>query len=528
MEFLRALQYYKKEHLLSPPMGIEPVFKNEEDVMNAFIDILKNNLRVLIYGDYDPDGGFSKKILQMGFEYLGHTNFECCPYFKRTHKIDPIAINRALAGNFDYMIICDAGSSDPQTVKRLIAQGVKIILLDHHESIFSYENFGEAHMINTTFDNRERDSDIVLSAGALTYLVVKKLCERLGRSEISSTSALALASLYADSIDMTGDLQRTIYYKAMKLDVLELPGILQSFIFPYDSVKKEFRKRPSAFTRRFLEFTVNPRINALFRGERFDLLNKLLNWKNTDDISMLDLMGSVIHYHSEISNEILLASDLLAVDELQHFVIGNLSSAAGYVNISQDLLNNYTGQVANKVAGKYKKAALVYADTNLDIKGSVRDLYGRNYLDTFRVFSGAAGHPAAFGINIPYLGLDEFLKYVRLMDSKNLINSSTNQPIIVTHNEETPSPELMSAMATYNEFSGITCPKSFISKRWFSKVDPFPSKYDLRYGWGDFTIKGEASIKRLRRGSNLILCPIKGRVYRNNRGVELRLQEVSN
>src|SRR5690606_37576831 len=111
--------------------------------------------------------------------------------------------------------------------------------------------------------------------------------------------------------------------------------------------------------------------------------------------------------------EVSKASDILDHEVLNHFVIGNLSSVAGMIEIPEEKLHNYTGLVANQLATKYNKTAIVYADSGVDVKGSLRDLYGRNYLDLFRKFCDARGHNSAFGIHIKYFEFSEVLSYIK-------------------------------------------------------------------------------------------------------------------
>lgn len=523
MDFIEILSRHNKDWVLSTPNPSFPTFINEEPVLDCLVRCIKEGKRILAYGDYDFDGLSCREIIKLVLTHLGHKNFELYPYFMRTHQVDPIAINRAITGKFDCMIICDAGSSDPLTLQRLRSQGVEVILLDHHKSVFSYSDFEGIHMINTSFDNRVTEEEVIVSAGALTYIVFSKLCERLGVPELKSTSALALASLYSDSIDMTGDIQRSIYQKATSLSTSELPVLLQRFIYSINLEERKFGTRPYQFNRRYLEFTVAPRINSLFRAERFDLLNKLIDWKPTSSESIGDLVMDTVEFHSMVRHELAKASDILVVKELRNLVIGNLSSVANDLNLDADSISNYTGLVANDLCSKFGKMAVVVADSGVDIKGSVRDHLGRDYLSLFRTFSNANGHNAAFGFRLGYLEFQQFLRYLEELDSHAVLASADNKPIIIPHNLPMPDPELLQQMAWYNEFSGNTCPKGCIEKMWFASQEPRFTKFGMLYPWGDFKISVKRKNGRLRPGSKLILQPIRGYADKNNHGVSLDL-----
>lgn len=513
MDFFDLLGEYGAAGLLSMPSYKLPTFINEEKVIEALKDIVLNKRKTLVYGDYDADGGYCKELLKDTFNYLEFTNFECFPYSMRTHAVDSNAINRAITGSFEYMIICDAGSSDLRPLQRLMMHGIKVILLDHHKTPYVYRDFGEVNIINTAIENLYRDDEIVASAGSLTFMVCEKLISALGREELKSNVALALASLYADTIDMSSELNRAIYYKAVSLEPHELPKLIQRFM--NDRVK---------FNRRFLEFQVNPRINSLFRSERFDLLNKLLDWTPYSSVNLATLMEDIIGHHAHNASECAKAADLMEVEVMGNFVVGNLTSVMNQIDMPEKVLANHTGLVANKLISKYRKTAIVVADTGQEVKGSLRDPYGRNYLEIFQTFSNSNGHNAAFGIHINYIEYMEFLSYVRVVDSKYAINSVGNEPIILMHNHQVPDRDMIMNMGLYNEFSGIKFPYAYVSKVWLKGVDNgYKSQWGYNYKWGEFSVK---SPNMIRPGSQLVLKPYKGSAIKNE-GVQIMVHEVS-
>jgi single-stranded DNA-specific DHH superfamily exonuclease len=484
VDFYTQFERLGKSNLLEVPEFKLPTFSTEGTVLDVLYDIIKNNSRVLFYGDYDPDGATSREILRETFNYCGHQNYDVFRYGNRTHKVDVAAVMRAIKEGFDYIIICDAGSSEPQLMRRLNSMGVKVILLDHHSSVYGYEDFPGTAMINTSFENRKLDEDILLSAGALTYIVCYKLIEKLGLPENKGLACLALVSLYADVIDMTNDLNRAIYYKAMSVNRTAMPKLIQRFLNQY-----------SFFTRRFIQNQITPKLNSLFRSERFDVLNKLLDWRPETGITMQSIMETVNDLHNYYRHEVLKASDLIDVEVLNNFVIGNLSSVVGDVRLPADKLHSYTGVVASKLSEKHKKTAIVYADSGTDIKGSLRDKFSRNYLELFRQFSNANGHNAAFAINIPYIDYQHFMDYLRLVDKQFSIKSVMNLPILVEHNEETPDVALVRDMAMYNEFSGNLIPEAFITKIMKMKAPPKGEAFYHKYPWGKLKIKSEHPVR---------------------------------
>lgn len=515
MHFQSILNKMGQADILSVPKYIAPYFINEEKVLAFFNKIINENKRVLVYGDYDPDGAYCVRILDKTFKSLGYTNYDLFEYHRRTHDIDSKAVNAAITGGYDYIIICDAGSASPEIIRRIIDYGVGVILLDHHKSKYSYEDFGDCAMINVSMDNDLNGTDIRLSAGALTFIICEKLSQSLRKDSVPSNAALALCSLYADVIDMSTELNRAIYHRAMNLRPHELPEIVQRFMSP--NVK---------FSRRFIEFQLNPRLNTLFRGERFVLLNSLLNWvPGSDTADMADIVSTVIKHHADDSQQTFLAAQTMVCREYNDFVVGNLSSVVNNPEITfkPERWKHYTGKVANVLMEKYRKPSIVLADGGGVIKGSFRDIYGRNFLELFQTFCKANGHSAAFGIHIPYLEFEEFISYIEMLDNnpKYTLSSVGNEPIILDY-LDTPDVAEFKLVGKYNEFSGIGVPHVYIRTVWRSNKAPYSKKFTNNYSWGPFTLKSK---RTLRAGQELLIKPYQGNSTRNG-SVQLMVEEV--
>jgi single-stranded-DNA-specific exonuclease len=494
MNFLKSLSEMGNVGMVYPIDYVRPTFSTEENVLESLSTAIKENRRLLVYGDYDMDGVSCVEIFKETFNYVGYSNYEVYRYSSRTHEIDFGVVNKAITENFEYLIISDSGSQEPEIINRLNYMGIKVILLDHHQSAYDYSDF-HCSMINTTFENRFSKEEYTLSAGALVYIVCDKLIQRLGFPELESISALALASLYADSIDMSADLNRGIYFKAVSLKQTELPRFIQHFM-----------TQGNKLNRNYIDYQFSPKINSLFRSESFDLLNKYLFLK-PGHTSIADLVKAISESRLKYRSDILLASDIITHEVLDNFVIGNLSSVAGFIDIPEDKIHNYTGLVATQLCNKYKKTAVVYADAGTRLKGSLRDLHGRNYLELFKQFCKANGHNSAFGINIDYLDFSHFISYIKIIDKQYFIRNVGNEPVVIMHNTAEPDMDMITDMAMYNEFSGNNAPIALISKIWSKQGPPIQGQYSLQYKWGESYIKTDNKVPF---GSTLLIKPYRG------------------
>ena len=353
-----------------------PSFSNLDKVCSFLKETINANGNIAVIEDYDFDGCSCGQCFQDAFELLDFKNYKVIPYTKRTHLLDPNAVHYCLQNKFDLVVICDTGSSDLMFVKSLINTGAKVIILDHHNTTFSYEDFGESvAMINTELENKLNNNDALkLSAGALVYCVVDHLLASMGITERDFLSAYGAASLFADCMDMSNDLNRSIYYKAKKIHTVDLPYRIKYFM--------EDRDR---FTSRFVQYKYAPKINAAFRSEHLDLLNTvLLNGSSASTQS--DAFKRLIESYEESRKLVSELTDVLMtqVNEYDNFIMCDLRQAEKFVNTRGYPLENYTGYVANRLGSQFGKTAVVLCRTGNIYKGSVRDPYGRKYLHLFQ------------------------------------------------------------------------------------------------------------------------------------------------
>ncbi|WP_304427905.1 DHH family phosphoesterase [uncultured Clostridium sp.] len=472
-----------------------PNLINEDKVLKVLEHCIKLNAKTLIYGDYDLDGLMSLMIVKDTFKYLGHTNYYMFRYMNRTHSLDRMAVAQAISGRFKYMIICDTASSDLYSIKRLLSAGITPIIIDHHVTDLNYDDYPEGcYIINSITNGRLGGTKLKTSAGALSFIIMDNLIKHLGKEPYELLSAYATVSLYSDCMDMSDSYNRGIYYRASDLYRHELPDHIIHFMNEYVS-----------FNRRFIEFHFAPKINAIFRSENFRLINNYFLAENLDMHKIETILKQIDVLHSESKELVTIAADIIEYRNLDNFIIGNLSSVDSDINIKENKLYNYTGLVANILAGRFGKTAVVYCNTDTGtLKGSVRDIQSRDYLSVFKQFCKAGGHNSAFGINMSYFEFENFIDSIERIDKRFSLESIPNEPIIIKHERVTPDPRLITDMASYNEFSGSSTPVAFIKHRLLPGIKEYRNQYSYKYKWGDYYIQ---SNNRLRKYSEFIAKP---------------------
>ena len=480
--------------ILEPVAYEYPGFTGDERFFAALDDIIKNNKSVLIHPDSDPDGAYSAKIMHKCLAKLGHTNMDIYRLRERSHKLTDMAVNEAIYNKYDYMIILDSSTNDMYNITKLTTYGVIPIVLDHHVGNYDLNLYPkDAIIINTIYENAIRGhEEFRLCGGGLTFCLVSEYLRRNNR-KYSDLAPYALVALYADCIDMTKGLNRSIYYMATSVPRGELPPDIKYFLEDY-----------AVFSRRFIEFTLVPKINALFRTENLELLNQYL-FDNLSYDKNIKLVALIKDLHSFTREQVLMLTDVVEKRNLENIVLANLTHSGKAVQLNK--LYNYTGLVANNISTEYGKPCVVLCDTGDYIKASFRDLLSRNYLPIFKQFCNAEGHGAAFAINIPYNTYREFITYLENTVDRKFSIAGVDEPIEVECDSLMPDLELIEDVALFNEFSGIKVPIAILKKKNnLTCKSSYSKSHPYNYKWGDYNIE---SSSRLIPGRVIKIKPVK-------------------
>lgn len=472
-----------------------PIFINEERLFEALDDIRENNRKVMIFEDCDPDGLLSGLQVRETLTRIGNTNHSIWHYKSKNHHIDEDCVYRCIEEKYDYLIIVDVGTNEVDKLKTLNTFGVKVIIIDHHVGKYDFNYYGkDTILINSKMNNNVDDRFLyVLSAGALTFTLMYKYGSLRG-IDLKYLSVYALITLYSDSIDMAHDLNRSIYNMAINQPLSVLPYFVKDFMYTN-----------SSFRRRFIEFSLVPKINALFRAEEFELINEYFLNSSLSSIGRNKILERVKDIYVEKRKMVNMVTDLVKREVLENFVIANLSSSG--IETQQSKLYNYTGVIANNLSQEYGKPCIVLCDDGSQIKGSFRDILGRNYLDIFSQFCRCGGHPAAFGIHIGYMELERFINLIKFTIDKKFSIYGLQDNLIIEINDIVPPVPLLNKIAEYNEFAGGTLPVALVKKRnLMRELSSFKKDY-YTYMWGD--LKVDSSYK-LVKGVYIKIKPVIG------------------
>ena len=110
-------------------------FDKVDEAVKLIKDVISKKGKIIIYGDYDADGIMGTSILVKMFEYLNVV----VDYYVPNRYIDGYGLNMTHAqeyvdAHYDLVITVDNGITAFEPIELLHNNGVKVLILDHHQA----------------------------------------------------------------------------------------------------------------------------------------------------------------------------------------------------------------------------------------------------------------------------------------------------------------------------------------------------------------------------------------------------------
>lgn len=381
-----------------------PSFLNFNKIDKASIylkDKIKNNAKILIYGDYDCDGIMATSIMYLTLEKLGIKPGFYIPFREKDgYGLTIENIDRFHQLNYNLIILVDNGITLTNEIDYLNKLGMEALIIDHHTPKDILPN--AKYIIHPSVSNF---GDINMSAGAVSFYFSEAL---LGYTDPYLLS-LASISILSDAMPMI-DYNKKLVKKGLIY--------INEYKFPNLCLLLEKNENINEID---LSMNLVPKINAIGRLVNDNNLFNIVRYFITKDLVKIKALtfwiNSVNEKRKELVKEISINLDLNSNDPMIIEVM----------NINEGL----TGLIANKILNEQNKAALILIEEldNKDIlKGSIRTKDGFDIIDAFNnieeLLLSYGGHKNAGGIRFK----KENLEIVK----QKLFEYAINHPFIET------------------------------------------------------------------------------------------------
>ena len=390
-------------HLIENDLELSNFFHYNKDFTDSIKlteNVINNDEKVCILGDYDVDGSAATSLLVRFFESINHPHFFYIPdrekdgYGASKKLFEKLIIKRP-----KLVIMVDCGSSSIEAINYLNEKNIKSLVIDHHEINKPYPRANV--IINPKKDNGYLEYDY-LCATSLTYFFLEILIKKIKCNlNLRKFLIYVLLATVCDVMPLR-KLNRLISIKALKeFDINDNYALCELY---------KLSKKKNKININDLGFLIGPILNAGGRLGKSSYATELLSTNNQKIINQKSIeLISLNDKRREIESRILESIDFDKIEKENKNII---------VYYDPTINEGLIGIIASRLKDHFNRPAIVITKSNNLLKGSGRSInnynFGRvitNSLNQNLILSGG-GHNMAAGFTLKSENLSKFKIYL--------------------------------------------------------------------------------------------------------------------
>ena len=386
------------EMKLSEPKAFCDMQKAVERIVHA----IKENQKILVYGDFDADGITSTSILMKTLKHLNaNVDYYIPDRENEGHGMNTKTLVKIMASKKKpkLLITVDCGISNTEEVKFLSTFGVDIIITDHHEApeelppAFAIINPKAPNALDEKLSAGKILELTSLAGCGVAFKLAQSLLQNYKKTEfIYELLPLVAVGTVADIVPLIGENR---YFVIKGLELISkgqhqgLAKLLKTTGYNSDS---------GVVTSEDIAFGIAPRINATGRLDNVEMSLKLLLSDNNVELDMaVQTLNELNKVRQQLCEDTFLEAEEMYLNE-------NLDNKA-IVLFNKNWNVGIIGIVASKFVEKYYKPTFIvtYHEESKQYRCSARSVKGihlYNLLDAnAELFDGFGGHEMAAGFS---------------------------------------------------------------------------------------------------------------------------------
>jgi single-stranded-DNA-specific exonuclease len=385
----------KLKHLHSPK-HIMDMDKGVDIIISA----IKENRKIVIYGDYDCDGVTSTTIMYKGLTRCGaNVSYHIPDRIEEGYGMNSEAVKKLHAEGFEIILTCDNGISCVEQIALAKSLGMKVVVTDHHEVPFYTNEKEEREDILPDADaiiNPKRHDCLYpfkhLCGAGVAFKFVHTLFHNFGieSKELMEFIEIAAIGTICDVVDLI-DENRIIVSMGLKM-LNETKNIgLKALIKEIGYEGKKLRAGN-------IGFQIGPCINATGRLDTASLSVELLLCQNKSRAEELAAELRRLNIERQGLTERAL-EDVIELIENSEIIEDKV-----LVVYMENLHESLAGIIAGRIRERYNRPAYVITKAKDKAKGSGRSIEEYDMFEEISkckdVLLGAGGHPMAAGFSL--------------------------------------------------------------------------------------------------------------------------------
>ena len=364
---------------LHDPFLLHDMDKAIERLMQA----IDSGQKIIVYGDYDVDGMTSTAIMTWALELMGaNVNYFVPSRFSDGYGPNLANYQKLAAEGMQLLVTVDNGVSGKDEIAWLMAQGIDVIVTDHHELP------EELPVATAIVHPRHPEGSYPfggLSGAGVAFKVVSALLEEPA-DEVLDLAALGTV---ADVMSLTDENRIIVKQGLESLKLDPRPGVA--------ALLAAAGTQLSDIDSSTIGFTIAPRLNALGRLENATTGVQLLLMDEPEEAKPLaDHVNALNQERQQLVTKITTAAQEQATQ---------LSEDPVLVVAGENWHEGVLGIVASKLVEQTGKPTIVLNVNDDEMKGSGRSVAA---FDLFTALDGHrdlmttfGGHASAAGMTVP-------------------------------------------------------------------------------------------------------------------------------
>lgn len=351
--------------------------KNVENSIKRIKKAIKNNEKIIVFGDYDVDGICGSAIL---WETLNSLKANVMPYipsrFDEGYGLSKEGItNLTSKEKIDLIITVDNGIVANSAIDFANEKGIDVIITDHHVATKKLPN--AFSIIHTT----------LLCGAGVAYIFSKELLRQKIEKDDDHLSLVALATI-ADLVPLIDANRAFVKYGLAVLSKTKRPGLLALI------QKSKIRKEEIGVYE--VGHIIAPRLNAMGRlSSAMDSLRLICTTNSSRASDLSNMLSQTNLERQQLTVEVIESAKIkVSKKKLKNLIfIADKSYQQGII-----------GLVAGRLVEEYYLPSIVISKGEILSKASARSVKGFNIIEFLRTASDllvdVGGHPMAAGFTV--------------------------------------------------------------------------------------------------------------------------------
>jgi single-stranded-DNA-specific exonuclease len=389
-----------------------------DSAVEILFEAVQRQQRIIVVGDFDADGATSSALSVLALRMLGSDNVDYLVpnRFEDGYGLSPEVVDQAIDMDADIIMTVDNGVSSIEGVRYAKAQGITVVVTDHH--LPGNELPAADAMVNPNLPNCSFPSKSLAGVGVAFYIMLA-LCVHMRRQNwfadngISEPKLMELLDLVAlgtvaDVVPLDENNRVLVHQGLQRIRAGQVRPGIQALI---EVSKREARTLVASD----FGFALGPRINAAGRLDDMSFGVELLLCNN---IHAARRMASELDALNQTRKEIESGMKQEAVAFCERLKLGEGSELPYGLSLFQrDWHQGVIGILASRIKESYHRPVIAFADAGDGLlKGSCRSIPGLHMRDALDLLDTRhpglilkfGGHAMAAGLSIRESDFEHF------------------------------------------------------------------------------------------------------------------------